>query len=79
VDFLRENLHQADVAATLTQDPSALTTLWSDDGVNLGFPVGAPHQNVVYGTEENVRELLRDGGIAGIEIDALFKTVLNPK
>jgi hypothetical protein len=31
-------LHQADVAATLTQDPGALTTLWSDDGVNLGFP-----------------------------------------
>jgi ketosteroid isomerase-like protein len=34
-------LHSADVEATLTQDPSALTTLWSDDGVNLGFP-GAP-------------------------------------
>jgi uncharacterized protein (TIGR02246 family) len=33
-----EKLHKADVAATLTQDPSALTTLWSDDGVNLGFP-----------------------------------------
>ena len=31
-------LHQADVAATLTQDPGALTNLWSDDGVNLGFP-----------------------------------------
>jgi uncharacterized protein (TIGR02246 family) len=31
-------LHEADVAATLTQDPAALTTLWSDDGVNLGFP-----------------------------------------
>ena len=27
--------------------------------------VGAPHQTVVYGTEENVRELLRDGGISG--------------
>lgn len=36
-----EELHRADVTATLTQDPSALTTLWSDDGVNLGFP-GAP-------------------------------------
>jgi uncharacterized protein (TIGR02246 family) len=36
-----EKLHKADVAATLTQDPSALTTLWSNDGVNLGFP-GAP-------------------------------------
>ena len=41
--------------------------------------IGAPHQTVVYGTEENVRELLRDGGIAGIEIDALFKPVLNSK
>jgi uncharacterized protein (TIGR02246 family) len=36
-----EKLHRADVEATLTQDPKALTTLWSDDGVNLGFP-GAP-------------------------------------
>ncbi len=33
-----EKLHKADVEATLTQDPSALTVLWSDDGVNLGFP-----------------------------------------
>jgi uncharacterized protein (TIGR02246 family) len=33
-----ERLHKADVVATLTQDPSALTALWSDDGVNLGFP-----------------------------------------
>jgi uncharacterized protein (TIGR02246 family) len=33
-----EKLHKADVDATLTQDPSALTVLWSDDGVNLGFP-----------------------------------------
>ncbi len=33
-----EKLHRADVAATLTQDPAALTTLWSDDGVSLGFP-----------------------------------------
>lgn len=37
--------------------------------------VGAPGQTVVYGTEENIRELLRDGGIAGIDIDALFKSV----
>jgi uncharacterized protein (TIGR02246 family) len=36
-----EKLHQADVAATLTQDPKSLTALWSDDGINLGFP-GAP-------------------------------------
>src|SRR5260370_35618296 len=33
-----EKLHKADVEATLTQDPGALTVLWSDDGVNLGFP-----------------------------------------
>jgi uncharacterized protein (TIGR02246 family) len=33
-----EKLHKADVDATLTQDPSALTVLWSDDGVNMGFP-----------------------------------------
>jgi uncharacterized protein (TIGR02246 family) len=36
-----EKLHRADVEATLTQDPAYLTRLWSDDGVNLGFP-GAP-------------------------------------
>jgi uncharacterized protein (TIGR02246 family) len=33
-----ERLDKADIAATLTQDPSALTTLWSEDAVNLGFP-----------------------------------------
>jgi uncharacterized protein (TIGR02246 family) len=32
------NLHQADIDATMTQDLNALTTLWSDDAVNLGFP-----------------------------------------
>jgi uncharacterized protein (TIGR02246 family) len=31
-----ERLHKADVAATLTQDPTSMTSLWSDDGVNLG-------------------------------------------
>ncbi|HMD07803.1 MAG TPA: nuclear transport factor 2 family protein [Candidatus Acidoferrum sp.] len=31
-----EKLHKSDVAATLTQDPASLTSLWSDDGVNLG-------------------------------------------
>ena len=30
-----EKLRESDIAATLTQDPGALTTLWSDDGVNL--------------------------------------------
>jgi ketosteroid isomerase-like protein len=33
-----ERLDKADIAATLTQDPTALTTLWSEDAVNLGFP-----------------------------------------
>jgi hypothetical protein len=33
-----EELHRADVEATLTQDPTYLTTVWSDDGINLGFP-----------------------------------------
>jgi len=36
-----ERLHKADVAATLTQDPTALTRLWSDDAVKLDVP-GAP-------------------------------------
>ena len=31
-------LHQADIDATMTQDLNALTALWSDDAVNLGFP-----------------------------------------
>jgi hypothetical protein len=35
--------------------------------------VGAPERTVVYGTEENLGELLRDGGIAGVDIDALFE------
>jgi hypothetical protein len=33
-----EELHRADVEATLTQDPTYLTKVWSDDGINLGFP-----------------------------------------
>jgi ketosteroid isomerase-like protein len=36
-----EKLHRADVEATLTQDATALTILWSDDAVNLGFPTPA--------------------------------------
>ena len=35
-----EKLRKEDIDATLTQDPSALTTLWSDDGVNLQGPAG---------------------------------------
>jgi ketosteroid isomerase-like protein len=35
-----EKLRKADIDATLTQDPSALTSLWSDDGVNLQSPDG---------------------------------------
>jgi uncharacterized protein (TIGR02246 family) len=33
-------LHKADVAATLPQDPAAMTALFSDDAVNLQFPGG---------------------------------------
>jgi uncharacterized protein (TIGR02246 family) len=33
-----EKLHRADIEATLTQDPSWLNILWSDDGVNLQVP-----------------------------------------
>jgi uncharacterized protein (TIGR02246 family) len=33
-----ERLHRSDEQATLSQDPAALTDLWSDDGINLGFP-----------------------------------------
>jgi ketosteroid isomerase-like protein len=33
-----EKLHRADVEATLTQDMSYLTALWSADAINLGFP-----------------------------------------
>jgi uncharacterized protein (TIGR02246 family) len=35
-----EELHQADVDATLAQDPNALSTLWADDGINLQTPGG---------------------------------------
>jgi len=33
-----EELHKADVEATLTQDPNLLINLWSDDCVKLGVP-----------------------------------------
>jgi uncharacterized protein (TIGR02246 family) len=36
-----ERLRKADIDATLTQDPGALSTLWADDGINLQTP-GAP-------------------------------------
>lgn len=32
-----EKLHQEDEACTLTQDPKCLISLWSADGINLGF------------------------------------------
>ena len=35
-----EKLRKTDIDATLAQDPSALTALWSDDGVNLQSPAG---------------------------------------
>jgi hypothetical protein len=33
-----EKLHKADEECTLTQGLACLTALWSDDGINLGFP-----------------------------------------
>jgi len=33
-----QKLHKADEECTLAQDPACLTALWSDDGINLGFP-----------------------------------------
>jgi ketosteroid isomerase-like protein len=33
-----EKLHRADVESTLKQDPSAMTSLWSDDAVKLDVP-----------------------------------------
>lgn len=36
---------------------------------------GSPPQTFYYDTEEHLRTILRDGGIAGIEIDALFYNV----
>lgn len=33
-----EKLHKADMEVTLTQDPSSMANLFSDDAVNLGFP-----------------------------------------
>jgi hypothetical protein len=35
-----DRLHKADVAATLTQDPTAMTNLWSEDGVKIDGPNG---------------------------------------
>jgi uncharacterized protein (TIGR02246 family) len=40
-----EKLHKADVDATLTQDPAALTILWSEDGVKLDLP-GQPVRGI---------------------------------
>jgi hypothetical protein len=33
-----EKLHRADESCTLRQDLKCLTGVWSDDGINLGFP-----------------------------------------
>jgi hypothetical protein len=41
-----EKLRKADIDATLTQEPSALGALWSDDGVNLQTP-GAPAVGII--------------------------------
>ena len=52
-----EKLHKADVEATIKQDPSALTTLWSDDGANFGFP-GPP----VVGTKAMAEAYAKNAG-----------------
>ena len=48
-----EKLHRTDIEATLTQDPKFLSMLWSEDGVNLGFPgpavVGTKAMQEAYG------------------------------
>jgi hypothetical protein len=36
---------------------------------------GSPDVTTVYGPEPDLRELLRDGGLATIDIDQLFKAV----
>ena len=37
--------------------------------------VGSPPVTTVYGPGPDLRELLRDGGLATVDIDQLFKTV----
>jgi hypothetical protein len=37
--------------------------------------VGSPDVTRVHGPEADLREVLRDGGLAGVDIDQLFKTV----
>lgn len=37
--------------------------------------VGSPDLTLVYGSEKDLREVLRDGGLAGVDIDRLFETV----
>jgi hypothetical protein len=39
--------------------------------------VGAPDITKVYGLEADLREALRDGGIAGVDIDQLFANTKN--
>jgi ketosteroid isomerase-like protein len=43
-----EKLHRADIEATLPQDPAALTDLFSDDAVNLGFPTPAVERKAIH-------------------------------
>lgn len=37
--------------------------------------VGSPQVTVVYGPEPDLREVLRDGGLATVDIDRLFNEV----
>jgi len=37
--------------------------------------VGAPEATTVYGSELDIKEVLRDGGLPSVQIDALFAAV----
>ena len=54
-----EKLHKADVEATIKQDPSALTTLWSDDGANFGF--AGPPVHLLWGRKRWPRPMRKCG------------------
>lgn len=50
-----EKLHEADVEATMKQDPNYLTQLWSDDAVNLGFATPAVGLKSIQASYEKFR------------------------
>ena len=64
-----EKLHKADIEATLTQEPSAVSALWSEDGVNLQTP-GAPTVGI-NALKESYREIpVRASGVHSFEVFA---------